>query len=304
MPERDQKMAFGGLIGVDKVEISALSQVELTPGGKAACGLCVVGEGYHDFQNGDAVISGGDVSINGSVNIQNHGLVSTDGSIGVEGAATGPLDGYDPHPLTGQQPVDDPLAGVVLPSYSSMTVKTDPCGSGAANGPGIYGGWNFPNSTCVLQPGLYVITGQWSFSGSAALDGTAGVTLYFVCGTTSAPRECNTPGEDGGWLDGNGNGDIQVDAPSSGATAGIAIVYDRLNTGDLRLTGNGSSDYEGTIYALSATMLYDGNSCTDAYQALIVVHSLEFNGEGTCLGSDYTLDKNVYVPPSALHLSK
>ena len=51
-------------------------------------------------------------------------------------------------------------------------------------------------------------------------------------------------------------------------------------------------------------MEYDGNSCSSTYQSLIVVHDLEFNGEGTCLASTYTLEKNVYVPPSALHISK
>lgn len=304
VPRRRVPAPFGALLGVDGVQVAALAETTLHPGGKSDCGLCIVGEGYHDLQNGEAVVSGGNVAVNGDVNIQSQGLVSTDGTISVEGVATGPLSGYDPDPLTHQQPVEDPLGTVPLPSYSSLTVKTDPCGAAATSGPGLYGGWNFPNGTCTLQPGLYVITGQWAFAGSAALDAGSGVTLYFVCGTTSAPRACNAPGEDGGWLDANGNGDIKVDAPASGPTAGLAIVYDRLNTSDLRLTGNGGSDYQGTIYALGATMLYDGNSCSQNYQALIVVHSLEFNGSGTCLASDYTQDKNVYVPPSALHISR
>lgn len=304
MPQRQVATPFASLVGVHSVTVAAQAKTTLHPGGKAVCGLCIVGDGYHDLQNGDAVISGGSVSVNGDVNIQSHGLVSTDGTISVEGVASGPLDGYTPDPLQHQLPVEDPLATVPLPSYSTLTVKSDPCGTGSGHGPGVYGGWNFPNSTCVLQPGLYVVTGQWSFTGSAALDGSAGVTLYFVCGTTTAPRACHAPGEDGGWLDANGNGDIVVKAPSSGDTQGMAIVYDRLNTSELRLTGNGASDYEGTIYALSANMEYDGNSCSDTYQALIIVDSLEFNGEGTCLASHYSLEKNVYVPPSQLHLSQ
>ncbi len=165
-PVRGVNLVFGAVFGVTNVNISAQAQASIRLGGAANCGLCVVGDGYHDFQNGDAFISGGDVSINGSVNIQNNGLVSTDGIISVEGTATGPLDGYTPDPLVGQPPVYDPLAKYPLPSdFSAMTAKTDPCGTGATHGPGIYGANNFGNSTCVLQPGLYVITGQWDFSG-------------------------------------------------------------------------------------------------------------------------------------------
>ena len=109
-PVRGVKLVFGAIFGVTNVDISAQAQASIRLGGQANCGLCIVGRGYHDFQNGDAYISGGDISINGSVNIQNNGMVSTDGVISVEGTASGPLDGYDPDPLTGQEPILDPLA--------------------------------------------------------------------------------------------------------------------------------------------------------------------------------------------------
>ena len=167
-PVRGVKLVFGAIFGVTNVDISAQAQASIRLGGQANCGLCIVGHGYHDFQNGDAYISGGDVSINGDVNIQNNGLVSTDGNISVEGAATGPLDGYTPDPLTGQEPILDPLAnydpGI---DFASLTAKSDPCGTGSTHGPGLYGAKNFPNGTCVLQPGVYVITGEWDFSGTS-----------------------------------------------------------------------------------------------------------------------------------------
>jgi Flp pilus assembly protein TadG len=237
-PVRGVNLVFGAIFGVSNMNISAQAQASIRLGGAANCGLCVVGHGYHDFQNGDAYISGGDVSINGSVNIQNNGLVSTDGLISVEGSATGPLDGYTPDPLVGQPPVDDPLANYPLPSdFTAMTAKTDPCGTGTTHGPGIYGPNNFGNGTCVLQPGLYVITGQWDFSGTSALDATSGVTLYFACGSTTAVTPCNPPGQNGGWLDAAGNGNIHIVAPTTGPTAGVAIMYDRLNIRDLQISG-------------------------------------------------------------------
>ena len=298
--------AVAAALGFDTVDVSAHAQATMRIGGQADCGLCVIGHSYHDFQNGDAYISGGDVAINGDVNIQNNGLVSTDGVISVEGDATGPLDGYTPDPLEGQEPVADPLLNAPLPTspYGGLAVKTDPCGTGGTHGPGIYGGYNFPNGTCTLQPGLYVVTGKWQFSGGAALDATSGVTLFFTCGTPSAPSACASPGQDGGWLDGSGNGDVRITAPSSDPWKGLAIVYDRLNTSDLNLSGNGSSLVVGTVYMMSGKLRYDGNGCAKTNQALIVVNQLEFNGSPACLKSDYTLDANVYVPPDQLHLSK
>ncbi|QNN53149.1 Tad domain-containing protein [Nocardioides mesophilus] len=301
-PVKTVHLAFAPLLGTNSVGISAVAEASMRLGGVADCGLCIVGEGYHDFQNGDAYISGGDVSINGSVNIQNNGLVATDGIISVEGTASGPLDGYSPDPITGQEPIPDPLGSYPLPAspFGGLTLKSNPC----VDGPGIYGGYNFPNGTCTLLPGLYVITGEWDFSGTSALDATSGVTLFFTCGTVGAVTPCGAPGQDGGWLDGAGNGNIQITAPASGPTKGLAIAYDRLNTSDLQLSGEGTSLYIGTIYAYSAKMRYDGNGCTKTSQALIVVHTLEFNGNPACLKSNYTLNTNVYVPPDQLHLSR
>lgn len=301
VPVRDVSLVFGPLFGTDTVNITAEAEATVSIGGRSNCGLCVIGTGYHDFQNGDAYISGGNVSINGSVNIQNNGLVSTDGYILVEGAATGPLDGYTPDPTTGQPRIDDPLADYPLPSdFSAMNAYTNPC----TQGPGIYGATNFPNGTCTLQPGLYVITGEWDFSGTSGLDATSGVTLYFTCGSTSTPSPCNAPGQDGGWLDAAGNGNISITAPTSGSTAGMAIAYDRQNIRYLNLSGNGSGTLVGTVYAVSGRMRYDGNGCARTNQSLIVVGELEFNGNPACLKTDYVMEKNVEIPPGQLHLSE
>ena len=303
VPMRQVVLVFGPLFGVDEVPVAALAEASIRVDGKSNCGLCVVGYGYHDFQNGDAYVSGGDVYVNGSVNIQNNGLVSTDGDIYVEGTASGPLEGYTPDPITGQPAIDDPLANYPLPpSYTGLSAKTDPC----ADGPGYYGAFNFPNATCRLDPGLYVVTGRWAVGGNedTVLDATSGVTLYFTCGTTSAPTPCTAPGQEGGWLDAAGNGNVSVTAPSTGATAGMAIAYDRLNTSDLQISGTGTGRFIGTIYALSSTMRYDGGGCANTNESLIITGNLEFNGSPACLNTDYIQEKNVQIPPGDLHLTK
>ena len=173
---------------------------------------------------------------------------------------------------------------------------------GRRHGPGVYGDVAF-SADCTLQEGLYVITGDWALTGNDDLTGT-GVTLYFTCGTQSSPRACNAPGEEGGALLAHGNGLIKLTAPTSGTYAGLAIAYDRLNTSLLWLTGNGESQYVGTIYGYSAKMRYDGNGCTVANESLIVVNSLEFNGNNACLKSTYTKWPTSTCPPDGLHLSK
>lgn len=301
VPVRNVKLPFGSVAGASSVNVDAFAQAALKPGGKSDCGLCVIGDGDHELQNGEVKVSGGSVAFNGSVDVKNNGQVTSDGNIYVQGDATGPTAGYAPTPYTGTPEMPDPLSTYQLPSdFSTMAVHANPC----TDGPGIYGDYGFPNATCTLQPGLYVITGQWKLSGNQGLDGTAGVTLYFTCGTTSDPRACNAPGEAGGWLNASGNGTIKVTAPTSGPTQGLAIAYDRLNTSQLVLDGNGASGYDGTIYAYSAEMLYNGNACTTTTDALIVVGGLSFNGNNGCLETNYSQSANVWVPPSDPHLTE
>ena len=97
---------------------------------------------------------------------------------------------------------------------------------------------------------------------------------------------------------------MSITAPSSGPTEGLAIVYDRLNTRDLHLSGNGAGTIVGHHLRLLLEDALRGNGCSRTNRALIVVDRLEFNGSPACLRSDYTLNENVYVPPDQLHLSK
>ena len=156
---------------------------------------------------------------NGSVNVQNNGLVVTNGAITVQGTATGPLTNYTPDPTTGQPGITDPFADYVArPDYSALAAKTYPCGTGSTHGPGIYASRNFPNGTCTLQPGLYVVTGLWDMSGTTTVTG-AGVTLFFTCATAGVPRACGT-GEEGGTIDASGNGILSITAPTRTPTRG------------------------------------------------------------------------------------
>lgn len=303
IPDRTVGTTFAKAIGVNSINVSALARATLKRGGASECGLCVLGSNQlHDVQNGDVTVSGAGIHFNGNVSVSSNGLVATSGDITVEGTATGPLSNYSPDPTTGVAPITDPLADYFdMPVLTGLPVKADPCG--ASGGSGIYGAKNF-SGLCTLQPGVYVVVGLWAFNGASDSLAGNGVTLFFGCGTTANVRPCNAPGEEGGQMDFAGNGSLTITAPTTGDYKGMAIWYDRLNTSELRMTGNGATTYSGSVYAKSAKMRYNGNGCSSALNALIIVKTIELNGSNACLTSNYTQSSNVQIPPGVLHLDQ
>ncbi|HET7690264.1 MAG TPA: Tad domain-containing protein [Nocardioidaceae bacterium] len=310
VPTQSVRTPFASIMGVQDLPIATKAHATIDPGGHARCGLCVLGQGMlHDLQNGDATVHGADIHLNGSVNVGPQGLVATSGIITVQGTASGGLGNYVPDPLTGQPGIADPLAFIPLPpNMTGLTAKTDPCGTGAGRGPGLYAGRNLRNLNCQLQPGLYVIAGDsstiWDLAGSSSTHlWGSGVTLYFTCGSQTMPRPCNA-GEQGAWMDASGNGRIGIRAPTAGPLSGLAVIYDRQNASELRLSGNGSDNLTGTMYAASGALEMNGNGCSTNYYAMIVVKDLEMDGNPACLQSTYTQNQNVQIPAQALHLSQ
>ena len=302
IPTREVDTTLGALAGVSAVPIAAPAEAGVEFDQEPPCALCIIGPGPHDLQNGGVEVDGGNIHFNGSVAVQNNGLVSTNGVITVEDSASGPLSSYDPDPEVGAPAIPDPLGLMSMPDITGLVPHTNPC----TQGPGIYGSMNLRGFTCTLSPGLYVIAGSssvWDMAGNSSthLTGT-GVTLYFTCGTSSVPAPC-AAGATGATLDASGNGQISIKAPLSGPLKGLAIVFDRNNNAMMRWTGNGGGGFEGTVYAPSGKIQMNGNGCS-AYNALIVVGTIEMNGNPTCLESSYGGGAMLDLPPAALHLTK
>ena len=299
MPVRTVTTTLGVLAGVESIPITTAAGAELTKLGKHPCGFCVLGSGLHNFQNGDVTLSGADIYVNGSADVGSNGLIATDGKIYVQNDASGPLASYEPDPITHVPAITDPLAQLTLPpDFSALQNHTDPC----TQGPGIYTGQNLNNKVCNLTPGLYVIrAGTWDGSGnqSGRLAGT-GVTLYFTCSSGTDPTPC--AGAAGADLDASGNYSVAIQAPTSGPLAGLAIVYDRGNTSMLRMTGNGSGGFTGTIYAKSSTLQINGNGCNSTYNSLIVTNNVDMNGNPTCIKATYDVSQNAAPPPGVVAL--
>ncbi len=286
-----------------RLPIAAVARATLKPNLTQPCGLCVLGSGVtHNFQNGDAVVNGADIYINGSSSVSNQGLVSSTGSIYVEGQALGGTGQYTPDAIQGVEPIPDPLDELVVPpDMTGLAAQSNPC----THGPGIYTGQNLRNITCNLQPGLYVVrAGTWDLSGNAStnLNGT-GVTIYLTCSTGTAVRECN-PGEAGATIDASGNGNLNLKGPTTGPLQGVTILMDRQNTATLRLTGNGALGTTGAIYAKSGRLQGNGNGCANGINSMIVVKDIEFNGNPACLTINYTVAQNPKPKPSNLALDE
>jgi hypothetical protein len=281
---------LGTVAGVEEIDVSTVARAAVDPRPALPCGLCVLGRGVtHDLQNGDVYVDNGNAHFNGSVNVSTNGLVVADGTITVEGTASGGYSRYDPDPTTGVPPIEDPLGHVNLPPDMTGLPNRGTTGDPCTLGPGIYqGGRNLRNATCTLQAGLYVIHGgTWDLAGNetTVLKGT-GVTLYFTCTAGAAPRACNA-NENGATMDFSGDGRIEITGPTTGPLTGMAIAYDRNNTAELRFTGNGSGSMSGAIYAPSAKLRINGNGCAAPYRTIVVVKELEFNGNPACLRVDY-----------------
>jgi hypothetical protein len=304
MPVRDVKTGFGVLAEVKNVPVSSAARAVVVPGGSASCGLCLLGSGDHYIQTGDIVVSDTDVQANGNLGTQhvNGHLTVTGGVVSVEGSASGNIS---PAAQTGAGTLTDPLAGIELPastnSYFNIPtgLRTNIC----SQGPGFYKNPSV-GSNCVLQPGLYVITGTLKLAGNKSIDATAGVTLYFTCGTSPVPSPCADGGEDGGSMTYTGNATLSIHAPATGPTKGLAIVSDRNNTSDIEFKGNGAGSLIGTVYAASGAFGFRGNGAGASMDALIVVNDVVLKGNPSAMSLVYGESTNVELPPGAPSLDR
>jgi Flp pilus assembly protein TadG len=284
MPAKRTAAVFGGAIGFDGVDVRALAQASTAQTTKRACALCV--SGMLQVDNGDITVSGGGDLAAGGGTVKNNGsiLVKDGGAILFQNTPNpGSGSSYSPQPATGA-PVD-PFAGTAMPTSFGPPASSDSVTCGASGvgflDPGVYKDITVKKDSCVFKSGLFVITGTLTSLGDkdTALGGL-NATLYFACGSRLSPRTCHSPGEDGGALDLNGNGSLDILRWSHPS---FSVLYDRWNTSPLDLTGNGiPTILGGSVYVPSASLTISGKgSVTVARQ--LVVKSIDFNGNNTRL---------------------
>jgi hypothetical protein len=158
---------------------------------------------------------------------------------------------------TNVSPTPDPLRSLAAPnpgSYGVQAKSPTTIGSGTVTlQPGIYdGGININGSASVtLAPGVYVLNGGGlTVSSGASLTGN-GVVLY------------NTGGSSGGSINISG-GIMNLTPPTSGPYQGISVFQDRSLSNAVQISGNGSTQITGTVYAPAAAIQLSGNGTSNA----------------------------------------
>ena len=297
LPTRPVASFFGGIVGVSSIPVSSSAQAQL--GTDVTCTLCFLGD--VNAGNADFTVTGGSIAVNGNVTA-GPGSLWNSMSNGVVGTVNGGV--FSP-PATPISAFTDPLAtSLTLPLVTTgppaLTAKTDPCASVAAGGgPGLYGAFSLPDGPCTLQPGLYVISGTWDMKNNTVLDGMKGVTLYAKSSILYAASSS-------GYLDFK-NGVVKIAAPLTapfpGVSPGYAIIYDRDNTNNLGLQGNGGTSITGVVYAPASKLDFNGNSCFGFSGGPVIVSGVVMaNGTKSCV--TITGAVPITVSRTLLHLNQ
>lgn len=305
MPTRAVTTGFGVVAGVQHVAISSAARGVVSGGIAGKCSLCFLGP--VNAINADFTVSGGSIEVNGDLSAGPNGVWTASGTVGVVGTVSGgQFPGGSPAKVDA---FDDPwkAATNVPPAVTGAKKSAPACSTGgkkgeSGSGPGVYGDFEIPNEACTLDPGLYVVTGAWTMKNNTDLIGT-GVTLYFTCGSPTSTHVCAS-GEAGGSLDAK-NGVVHLSAPTSGATTGLAIVYDRENTKNLGLQGNGDTGITGAVYAPKAKLDFNGNSCFGFTQGPVIVTGvIQANGNKSCVKVTNANDATIPPKPAQVALDQ
>ena len=140
------------------------------------------------------------------------------------------------------------------------------------------------NKTVTLGPGIYLIFGELHINANATLLATQGTTL--IMGDARW-----MPGQQDGYIDMQGNGNLLLTAPTAGPTASMALVQPTVSnyTGSSTVaithtvTGGGNIEIVGNWYTPQAKTLITGNgeiNPTSAYFSLIS-DFVEVEGNGS-----------------------
>ncbi|WP_322893440.1 MULTISPECIES: TadE/TadG family type IV pilus assembly protein [unclassified Yoonia] len=133
-------------------------------------------------------------------------------------------------------------------------------------------------SKVVFNPGLYIIDGgdlTMNANGdvsSADVGLTADGVTFFLKGTST--------------LKFNGNGNLNIQSPSSGPYAGILFFASRSQTGlTHEIRGNFGSTAQGALYAPTSAISFSGNSTATNGCTQIIGLTVEFTGNSTLRSS-------------------
>lgn len=234
-------------------------------GNNASLNTPTCGAGVNSNSN-SALILGNNAWIAGAVSVVGNWSLGSNASLPTV-----------PPPKNHAAPLTDPYASIVL-SPSGAPSRTSPpsCSPSCNLSPGEYAaGWNYGNNaTLNLAPGVYFIDTRLALQNNVTVNATGGVTLVL----------------NGNYAMALGNNvTINIKAPTSGPTAGLAIAG-RQPTVTERFSNNTLLNLTGAIYFPNATVQFDNNATIVAAtcgQVIAGVVRLSNNGSinSSCLGT-------------------
>jgi hypothetical protein len=193
-------------------------------------------------------------------------------SISVVGGTAG--SNFSPDPVTGIEPMDDPLASFVMPPPGACTFTSKQIiMTSTTLNPGVYcGGIELRSQAKVMfKPGVYyLVGGGLNANAGAALNG-AGVTFV---NTEKKP----TYQYDRIWI--NGGAAIDLSAPTDGVWKGILFYQDPKVSTTKQNVFNGNADMKltGIVYFPTTSTKFSGDFGTDANKLLLIGDKVEFTG--------------------------
>jgi Flp pilus assembly protein TadG len=172
---------------------------------------------------------------------------------------------------THQGTIPDPYAGRTIPNMPSFSSPNN--WSGTIHNPtGVmaFNGDVNVTGTTSLDPGIYIISGGSLKSAAQYNVSGTGVTLILT-----SP----TPGSDNGVFSITGGGALNISAPTTGPTAGIALWADgRLPNKEDKFAGGTTNGITGAVYLPSHDVKFAGNSNSTGTCMQLIAYNIIFTG--------------------------
>lgn len=177
-------------------------------------------------------------------------------------------------PVTGIAPINDPLASV-CPTTASCPelIPSAICApqSGTTFSQGTYCGLSLGGTnTYTFKPGVYILLGGLSVTGSPIINGT-GVTFYNTY-TTSHPY---------GGVTMAGSPTVTLSAPTAGHLAGMLFFQDRrvpVGSSGSTFVGSSAQGYTGSLYFPTTGITFKGTPSIASTATIMVGYTLDFRG--------------------------
>lgn len=180
--------------------------------------------------------------------------------------------------------ISDPFAGLAAPpsatqsspDYTNLTVN----GSGTTTLlPGVYRGGLNVKSAVTLSPGTYILQGGGLTCGAGCNISGTGVTFYNTC--TSGFCGGGHSGYDPISIDGQGT--VNLSAPTSGDLSGILFFQDRTvnppnNLATDKILGGSNATLEGAVYLPNSTLQFNGNFGGANASTVLIAKMVAFEG--------------------------